>query len=435
MFKQFTEAQRTALRAHKYSGADLSLTYKYILSPFAAACVERLPLWVAPNLITAVGLALPVSTYALGHYLSPTFECGNVPRWFYLWSAFSLVFYQTLDNMDGKQARRTGSSSPLGQVFDHGCDALNAFFSGTNFAVTCCCGTQDPALLAAVLLVPTVPFFTNTWEEYHTGSMILPVVNGPSEGLLIAAALNVAVWGGGDFWRAPLADRWPPLEYLAGGVALGLETLLGPSAATFLAFGGGGGEGEGTGEGAHTPRDLFVISAVVLVSGTALLQMYGVLAHTWGKLSADRTRLMNQPTGLTAAKLLAPLVDLFPLAWVLGFGGAWMAASWGGEGGLAQRRPRAFAALLTFLIVEAVVSLIVAHVTKSRYTPLRVPSLPLPAAWAAVAKFGTSPAQQEQLLLAYLLGVIVYLAAYLAFVVSEFTSTLNIKCFSIRKSA
>lgn len=28
------------------------------------------------------------------------------------------------DCMDGKQARRTGSSSPLGQLFDHGCDAF-----------------------------------------------------------------------------------------------------------------------------------------------------------------------------------------------------------------------------------------------------------------------------------------------------------------------
>ena len=32
-----------------------------------------------------------------------------------------------LDNMDGKQARRTGSSSPLGMLFDHGCDALTTF--------------------------------------------------------------------------------------------------------------------------------------------------------------------------------------------------------------------------------------------------------------------------------------------------------------------
>jgi len=26
--------------------------------------------------------------------------------------------------MDGKQARKTGNSSPLGMLFDHGCDAL-----------------------------------------------------------------------------------------------------------------------------------------------------------------------------------------------------------------------------------------------------------------------------------------------------------------------
>jgi ethanolaminephosphotransferase len=32
---------------------------------------------------------------------------------------------QTIDNLDGKQARRTKSSSPLGLLFDHGCDALN----------------------------------------------------------------------------------------------------------------------------------------------------------------------------------------------------------------------------------------------------------------------------------------------------------------------
>jgi len=29
--------------------------------------------------------------------------------------------------MDGKQARRTGNSSPLGMLFDHGCDAFNSF--------------------------------------------------------------------------------------------------------------------------------------------------------------------------------------------------------------------------------------------------------------------------------------------------------------------
>ena len=33
--------------------------------------------------------------------------------------------YQTMDNVDGKQARRTGTSSGLGELFDHGIDSLN----------------------------------------------------------------------------------------------------------------------------------------------------------------------------------------------------------------------------------------------------------------------------------------------------------------------
>ena len=45
----------------------------------------------------------------------------------HLLTALSVFAYVNLDCMDGKQARRTGSSSPLGQLFDHGCDALVRF--------------------------------------------------------------------------------------------------------------------------------------------------------------------------------------------------------------------------------------------------------------------------------------------------------------------
>jgi len=44
----------------------------------------------------------------------------DVPRWTYLGFGIGIFVYQTLDAIDGKQARRTGSSSPLGQLFDHG---------------------------------------------------------------------------------------------------------------------------------------------------------------------------------------------------------------------------------------------------------------------------------------------------------------------------
>lgn len=54
-----------------------------------------------------------------------TAAAGDVPRWVPLFSAFAVVSYTILDCLDGKQARRTGTSSPLGQLFDHGCDALS----------------------------------------------------------------------------------------------------------------------------------------------------------------------------------------------------------------------------------------------------------------------------------------------------------------------
>ncbi len=45
---------------------------------------------------------------------------GNAPRWVYYFNGFSVFWYLHLDCLDGKQARRTKSSSPLGQLFDHG---------------------------------------------------------------------------------------------------------------------------------------------------------------------------------------------------------------------------------------------------------------------------------------------------------------------------
>jgi phosphatidylglycerophosphate synthase len=48
---------------------------------------------------------------------------------FLIHGKISLKTYITkiLDNMDGKQARRTKTSSALGMMFDHGCDALTTF--------------------------------------------------------------------------------------------------------------------------------------------------------------------------------------------------------------------------------------------------------------------------------------------------------------------
>ena len=68
-----------------------------------------------------------------------------------------------MDNADGKQARKTGSSSPLGLLFDHGCDALNTFISGLSMFTVFQMGNTPLAVVA--YLIAMVPFYAATWEE------------------------------------------------------------------------------------------------------------------------------------------------------------------------------------------------------------------------------------------------------------------------------
>jgi phosphatidylglycerophosphate synthase len=55
----------------------------------------------------------------------PLSSAEQIPGWALFACALGLFVYQTLDACDGKQARRTNTSSQLGELFDHGCDAIS----------------------------------------------------------------------------------------------------------------------------------------------------------------------------------------------------------------------------------------------------------------------------------------------------------------------
>lgn len=83
--------------------------------------------WMAPNLVTFIGWIFVILSYAVMLCYDYTFT-KIIPSWTFLFAAVSLFLYSTLDAIDGKQARRTKSSSPLGQLFDHGCDSFSMSF-------------------------------------------------------------------------------------------------------------------------------------------------------------------------------------------------------------------------------------------------------------------------------------------------------------------
>eukprot|EP00123_Amoebidium_parasiticum_P010085 comp19883_c0_seq1/m.24054 comp19883_c0_seq1/g.24054 ORF comp19883_c0_seq1/g.24054 comp19883_c0_seq1/m.24054 type:complete len:413 (-) comp19883_c0_seq1:262-1500(-) len=173
---------------YKYVGSDDSILYKLYGSKMIEALLPLVPSWVAPNLITVTGLMFTVVMNIVQVYYSPFMDVPT-PRWVYIATGVALFLYQTFDAMDGKQARKTGSSSPLGLLFDHGCDAINTTVISLSLATTLQLG---PTWWTAVVWSAMgVTFFAATWEEYYTGELHLPVINGPNEGIAMGVLIHI----------------------------------------------------------------------------------------------------------------------------------------------------------------------------------------------------------------------------------------------------
>jgi hypothetical protein len=116
-----TPAHAANLRSFVYVGKDNSILYNYALSDWAQFLVDRAtPPWVAPNTITLLGLFATLFATVVAFAHAPDLGATSISPWVAVLLAFCMFAYSTLDNMDGKQARKTKSSSALGLLFDHG---------------------------------------------------------------------------------------------------------------------------------------------------------------------------------------------------------------------------------------------------------------------------------------------------------------------------
>ncbi|KAF4917527.1 putative CDP-alcohol phosphatidyltransferase class-I family protein [Colletotrichum viniferum] len=213
------------LKSYKYSAVDKSPISNYILKPYWNASVELLPLWLAPNMVTLLGFFFILGNIGLLVVFMPDLV-GPAPSWLYFSFAFGLFMYQTMDNLDGKQARRTGTSSGLGELFDHGIDSLNCTLASLLETAAMGLGCSKSGVFTA--LVPCLPMFFSTWETYHTHTLYLGRINGPTEGILIACSVMVVsgIYGPG-IWTQPIIKLWEGHEkYMFGFAHLLGETSI-----------------------------------------------------------------------------------------------------------------------------------------------------------------------------------------------------------------
>jgi ethanolaminephosphotransferase len=378
----------------QYKGQDRSLLYAHVLSPLAQFCVDHLtPRWIAPNLITLIGLLFMISSYAIMWYYAATMlllENVSPPRWIYLWNAICIFIYQTLDNIDGKQARRTGSSSPLGLLFDHGCDAVNSLFGSTGWMICMQLHLKRDALQCFIVLFgPYALFYIGTWEEYYTGQLIMPIVNGPNEGLLGAILMSLTSYvKGPDFWQA--TTGWaqfvlPLMQFLAERFPLLAARMP---------------------QQALRNADLLVLMAT-----------FGFLQEILQKVV-----FVTRKYGRNAVATLLPFATLVLCCLLV----AWT------ELDVWINSPRTSLHLCATLFVEAVTDLMLQHTTEQQYQSIRWIQLPLVLFTAGVT-CGLVGAGElaKNFLLVYTTAAIVYLSMKTRIAVHEICCLLNIWCFDI----
>jgi ethanolaminephosphotransferase len=185
------------LKDYKYSSKDRSLVANYIMQPFWNRAIKRFPLWLAPNLITLLGFFGILVSFLVTLYYSPTLT-EPLPRWVYFFNAVCLFYYQTLDALDGKQARRTSSSSALGELFDHGCDAMTTVLTALTTGAALRLGSGPITYVNIVVLMST--FYLSQWDVYFNHVLDLWYVNVTEAqffGMIIQIIPGIL---GPDFW-------------------------------------------------------------------------------------------------------------------------------------------------------------------------------------------------------------------------------------------
>ncbi|CAI2371000.1 unnamed protein product [Moneuplotes crassus] len=207
------------IKNHKYVPGEYS-PMDNLLNPFWIWIVEFLPKWMAPNLVTFVGLAALGGAYLLMLVFDLSMT-QPVPEFTYLLVAIGIFVFQTLDAIDGKQARRTGSSSPLGQLFDHGCDSISWTICSMNVISFLGLGLSFNGILA--MYSTMVPFYFLNLIEYNTGVFYYSVgiMDGTSAQFMLMFFNILSFTCGADIYQRKISDLLPFMpNFLSDGYLL-----------------------------------------------------------------------------------------------------------------------------------------------------------------------------------------------------------------------
>lgn len=378
---------RTHIQNHKYK-AGVYTPLDNALQGWWEGLTNLLPLWLHPNLVTFAGFVPILMSFLSAWYYCPDFATPP-PRWLCFMMSLSLFIYQTMDAIDGKQARRIRQSTPLGQLFDHGCDCLACLSHHSMAACVCLPGATKWNL--AGLAVLQTSFFMAQWQEHHTGVLY-------------------TAWGPVGVTETQYALM---LFLLMGGI-------VGPDALqSFFST---------QAVGALTLSNLFITSWVIFNFLLMGLSMYTTMTHTGGRKQGSgwvAPSIMDdkEHTAVNKKKALLELTPVVLLNVVLLFG--WHADIIAGC-------PRALCLSFGFLFIYLTGQMIVFSMACTPFNTVQWMLLP----FAAIA-FASQIAQSFEMVVVQatltIHALVVFLLAlfWALTVIGEITTHLGIKVFTV----
>lgn len=215
--KYLNEAHLKGFEKYKYSCVDTSVLSVHVMHPFWNWLVQFFPRWIAPNLMTFTGFMLTVVNFFLIGYYDFGFTAAGqspnpIPGWVWMVAGINLFVAYTLDGIDGKQARRTGTSGPLGELFDHGVDSYSTLLIPVYVFSLFGVADLPPIRMHFVMLNAYLNFYLPHVEKYITGVMFLPW---GYDFLMWGVSLTMAATGifGPEIWQIPIFGVKPCLIF------------------------------------------------------------------------------------------------------------------------------------------------------------------------------------------------------------------------------
>ncbi|XP_042239776.1 cholinephosphotransferase 1-like isoform X2 [Homarus americanus] len=346
--------------------------------------------------------------------ISQLWEGGSVPRWACFLCALGLFTYQSLDAIDGKQARRTGTSSPLGELFDHGCDSLSTVFVSIGVCCSVRLGTHPYWMFFQCMMAVTL-FYCAHWQTYVSGTLRFGFIDVTEAQFGVMAIHIISVIFGSSFWSLKIPGT--ELPFISGYIIIGvLQVVIQVWKYIPIILWGGAGRNGST---IALPYFDITLQYVIVYSilGFQLFLGYSYM-HTIPYSGAGK----NGST-VAGTSVLSPVV---PLIFILAPA---ILIAWKSPDGLYLQNPTIY--LLTFGCVSARITnrLVVAHMTKSEMAYSDA-SLLGPGS-LFLNQYFNCPIPEQILLYIVCVYVIYDLIKYCREVCLEICNHLNIMLFTI----